>query len=83
MVPPVTVHIISFSEERQGYQSTYSSGKKQMNPRNNPRMSGLANIKPAYGTLGKMQGSIYARQQRRGSGETIYMCMHQISKLGS
>jgi hypothetical protein len=42
-----------------------------MNLKDNPRMSGLVNIKLAYGTLGKKQGSIYARQQRRGSEGTI------------
>ncbi len=71
MVQPVTVHIIFFSEDRQCYLSTYSSGKKKMNLKDNPRMSGLVNIKLAYGTLGKKQGSIYARQQRRGSEGTI------------
>jgi hypothetical protein len=83
MVQPVTAHIIFFSGDHQGYQLTYSSDKKKMNLRNSLRMSGLLNIKPAYGTLGKKQGSIYASQQRRESEETIQRCMRQISKLGS
>ena len=81
MVQPVTVHIIFFSEDRQCYLSTYSSGKKKMNLKDNPRMSGLVNIKLAYGTLGKKQGSEAAEKRKRRNDLKVYAPDIKVGEL--